>query len=91
VISGAIFPISVLPGILAAIASVSPLAYWMEIIRRSLLGGHAIRMFPALSDVDVLLRLVLTTTATLILAHLVLSWADRSARQKGLIDRESNW
>jgi ABC-2 type transport system permease protein len=91
VISGAIFPISVLPGILAAIASVSPLAYWMEIIRRSLLGGHAIRMFPALSDVDVLLRLVLTTTATLILAHLVLTWADRSARQKGLIDRESNW
>src|SRR6266851_338573 len=49
VVSGAIFPISVLPGILATIASVSPLVYWMELIRRSLLGSQAIRMFPALS------------------------------------------
>ena len=91
VISGAIFPIGVLPGILAAIASVSPLVYWMELIRRSLLGSHAIRMFPTLSDADVLLRLVVTTVATLILAHLVFSWADRRARRRGLIDMESNW
>src|SRR5205809_5108082 len=61
VISGAIFPISVLPGILAAIASLSPLVYWMELIRRSLLGSQAIRMFPALSDADALLRPLLTT------------------------------
>jgi len=91
VISGAIFPISVLPGILAAIASLSPLVYWMELIRRSLLGSQAIRMFPALSDADVLLRLLLTTVGTLILAHLVFSWADRDARRRGLIDMESNW
>jgi ABC-2 type transport system permease protein len=91
VVSGAIFPISVLPGILAAIASVSPLVYWMELIRRSLLGTQAIRMFPALSDADVLLRLLVTTVATLILAHLVFGWADRVARRKGLIDMESNW
>jgi ABC-2 type transport system permease protein len=91
VISGAIFPITVLPGALAAIGSLLPLAYWMEIIRRSLLGANAIRMFPALSDADVLLRLLVTTIATLLLAHLVFTWADRLARQKGLIDRESNW
>jgi len=91
VISGAIFPISVLPGVLATIASFSPLVYWMELIRRSLLGSHAIRMFPALSDADVLLRLLVTTAATLILAHLVFGWADRLARRKGLIDMESNW
>jgi ABC-2 type transport system permease protein len=91
VISGAIFPISVLPGILAAIAGISPLVYWMEIIRRSLLGANAIRMFPALSDADILLRLVMTTAVTVVLAHLVFTWADREARRKGLIDRESNW
>jgi ABC-2 type transport system permease protein len=91
VVSGAIFPISVLPGILATIASLSPLVYWMELIRRSLLGSQAIRMFPALSDADVLLRLFVTTAATLILAHLVFGWADRTARRKGLIDMESNW
>jgi ABC-2 type transport system permease protein len=91
VISGAIFPISVLPGILATVAALSPLVYWMELIRRSLLGSHGMRMFPALSEADVLLRLVIATVVTLIVAHLVFTWADRLARQRGLIDRESNW
>ena len=91
VISGAIFPISVLPGLLATIASLSPLVYWMELIRRSLLGAQAVRMFPALSDGEIILRLLVTTAATLILAHLVFTWADRSARRKGLIDMETNW
>jgi ABC-2 type transport system permease protein len=91
VISGAIFPISVLPGILATVAALSPLVYWMELIRRSLLGSHAMRMFPGLSDADVLLRLVIATVVTLVVAHVVFTWADRIARQQGLIDRESNW
>ena len=91
VISGAIFPIGVLPGILATIASFSPLVYWMELIRRSLLGPATIRMFPALSDGDVMLRLLVSTIGTLIVAHLVFTWADRLARRKGLIDMESNW
>jgi ABC-2 type transport system permease protein len=91
VVSGAIFPISVLPGILATVAALSPLVYWMELIRRTLLGAHATRMFPALSDADVLLRLVVATVVTLVLAHIVFTWADRVARQQGLIDRESNW
>jgi ABC-2 type transport system permease protein len=91
VVSGAIFPISVLPGILATVAALSPLVYWMELTRRSLLGSHALRMFSTLSDADVLLRLVIATIVTLMLAHLVFTWADRLARQRGLIDRESNW
>ena len=91
VISGAIFPITVLPGILATLAALSPLAYWMDVIRRSLLGSHAIRMFPGLSDGDVMLRLALTTIATLLIAQIVFRWAEHSARRKGLIDRESNW
>jgi ABC-2 type transport system permease protein len=91
VVSGAIFPISVLPGILATVAALSPLVYWMELIRRSLLGSHTIRMFATLSDGDVLLRLLVATAATLIIAHLVFTWADRLARQRGLIDMESNW
>jgi len=91
VVSGAIFPISVLPGILATVAALSPLVYWMELIRRTLLGSHATRMFSTLSDADVLLRLVVATVVTLVLAHIVFTWADRVARQQGLIDRESNW
>jgi ABC-2 type transport system permease protein len=91
IVSGAIFPISALPGPLAAIASLSPLVYWMEIIRRTLLNGEAIRMFPGLSDLEVLLRLVVAAAATVLLAHLVFRWADRNGRQKGLIDMETNF
>jgi ABC-2 type transport system permease protein len=90
VISGAIFPITILPALLATIASFIPLAYWMEIVRRSLLGAHAIRMF-ALSDTEILLRLLATTVLMVLLAFLVFGWAERSARARGLIDRESNW
>ncbi|HEY9289214.1 MAG TPA: ABC transporter permease [Candidatus Dormibacteraeota bacterium] len=90
-ISGAIFPITVLPTLLATIASLIPLAYWMEIVRRSLLGTHAIRMFPTVSDGEIVLRLLATTIATVLVSFLVFGWADRSARGRGLIDRESNW
>ena len=89
--SGAIFPIAVLPAPLAAAAAASPLVYWMELIRRSLLGSHALRMFPELADGTVLLRLSLTAAACLVLAAAAFRWADRNARRRGLIDQESNW
>jgi len=89
--SGAIFPIAVLPHPLAAAAALSPLVYWMELVRRSLLGGQALRMFPDLSDGTVLLRLLLTAAATVVLAAFAFGWADRNARRRGLIDQEANW
>jgi ABC-2 type transport system permease protein len=91
VLSGAIFPISVLPGPVAAVAAWSPLAYWMESVRRALLRDQALRMFPHLSDAAVLGRLGVTAALTIALAWLLYRWADRRARQSGLIDMESNW
>ena len=89
--SGAIFPITVLPHPLAVIASVSPLVYWMELIRRSLLGPHALQMFAGLSDGAILGRLVLTAAATVILTAFAFRWANQRARARGLIDMEINW
>ena len=91
IVSGAIFPIAVLPHPLAAAASASPLVYWMELVRRSLLGGHALRMFPDLGDGAVLLRLGVTAAGTLVLAAVAFRWADRHARRRGLIDQETSW
>jgi len=89
VISGAIFPISVLPGPLAAVAGLSPLAYWLELVRRALLGNATVRMYPALSDGAVLLRLGLSSAVAVFLAWLLFRWADRRARRKGYIDLET--
>jgi ABC-2 type transport system permease protein len=91
IISGAIFPIGILPGPLATIAALSPLAYWMELVRRSLLHAQAFQMFPGLSDVNVLVRLVAATVWTVAIATLVFRWADRRGRQKGYVDRDVNW
>ncbi len=91
VFSGAIFPISVLPGPLAFLASISPLAYWLELARRAILHGRVYEMFPSLSDGEVLARLLLATAGTVVLAYLVYSWADREARRKGFIDMDTGW
>jgi hypothetical protein len=48
-------------------------------------------MFPELGDGAVLLRLLLTTALTVVVGHLLFTWADRRARRLGLIDRASNW
>ena len=90
-LSGAIFPISVLPGPLAALASLNPLVYWLELVRRALLGQQALLMFPDLSAGEVLLRLLVSAAGMLLLAHLVFTWADRRARRLGLYDRDILW
>jgi ABC-2 type transport system permease protein len=90
-LSGAIFPIAVLPGPLAALAVLNPLVYWMELVRRALLGPNALLMFPTLSVPEVLLRLFVTAAGMLVLSHLVFSWADKRARRLGLYDREIMW
>jgi ABC-2 type transport system permease protein len=87
-LSGAIFPIAVLPGPLAALAAINPLTYWMELTRRALLGPRALLMFPGLNSSNVLLRLALCAAGTVLLAHLVFTWADRRARRRGYYDRE---
>jgi ABC-2 type transport system permease protein len=90
-LSGAIFPIAVLPGPLAVLASLNPLVYWMELVRRAMLGPNALLMFPELSIGQVLVRLLLTAAGMLLLSHLVFSWADNRARRLGLYDRDIMW
>lgn len=91
IVSGAIFPIAILPGPLAALAAWLPFASWLELVRRALLGARAPRMFPDLGDGAVMLRLLLTTAVTVVVGHLLFTWGDRRARRLGLVDRASNW
>jgi ABC-2 type transport system permease protein len=89
--SGAIFPISVLPGPLAFLASLSPLVYWLELTRRAILHGRVYEMFPNASDGDILARLALATAGTVVLGYLTYVWADRRARRQGYIDMDANF
>jgi ABC-2 type transport system permease protein len=89
--SGAIFPISVLPGPIAWLASLSPLPYWLELCRRAILHGRVYQMFPSLSDGEVLLRLLVATAGTVLLGYVVYHASDRQARRQGYLDMEANW
>ena len=90
--SGAVFPLDVLPSALRPIGLVLPITYWLEVIRRALMqGDQATSTFGAWTDEGLLALLAALTVATAIGAMTVFRVCERLARQRGLIDRTSNY
>jgi ABC-2 type transport system permease protein len=85
-ISGAIFPIDVLPSFVRPIAYAIPTTWWLEASRRGLLGHGSPGAMGELSDGVVMLVLVVTTAITIPLALAAFAWFMRRARQAGLLD-----
>lgn len=91
--SGAIFPLEVLPAFLRPLGYIMPISYWLELIRRSLVGGVAesFPTFAAISDVNLLLILI----GLSLLFGVVSVWAwkkfDWEARERGLLDQTNNY
>ena len=91
--SGAIFPLEVLPAWLRPIGYALPVTYWLELLRRALVGSTA-RSFPTLAGLDNWQILGILAGLTVVLAALsfsVFNWCDRRARERGLIDRVGNY
>jgi ABC-2 type transport system permease protein len=86
---GAIFPASILPSALRLLGWGIPLTWWLDAMRRGLLGPGAITSFPGLSDRQVLGWLAVLATAWITLASTAFALAERRARQTGVLDRES--
>ncbi len=91
--SGAIFPISVLPAWLQPVGFVLPISYWLELIRRALLGPLALQYstFPALSNVQLLGILIAMTAVWSVLSLWLFRVLEHSAREKGNIDLTTNY
>jgi len=85
-ISGAIFPIDVLPSFVHPIALASPTTWWLEASRRGLLDHGSPGMLGALSDGTVMLYLALSTAIAVPLALAAFAWFMRRARESGLLD-----
>jgi len=86
---GAIFPVTVLPAALRAVAQVIPVTWWLEAMRRGLLGHGALTSFPSLPDGRVLALLAVLTAVWVAAASTAFAFAERRARQTGVLDRES--
>ena len=88
-VCGAIFPVTVLPPILQALSAAIPLTWWLEAMRRGLLGPAVVRSLPHLADGQVLVGLGLLTVLWVAAALAVFTLAERRARQLGILDRET--
>ncbi len=91
--SGAIFPLDVLPAWLRPVGFAMPITYWLELMRRSLVGDVA-QAFPTLSgfsDLQLLGILVGLTLLFGVASGFVFRFCDLRARERGLIDRVTNY
>jgi len=91
--SGAIYPLEVLPIWLRPIGFAIPITYWLELMRRSLIGNVA-QAFPTLarfSNMQLLGLLAGLSFLFGVIAVFVFRYCDRLARERGLIDRTTNY
>jgi ABC-2 type transport system permease protein len=91
--SGAIFPLSVLPPALQPIGYGLPMTYWLELLRRSLLGPGA-AAFPTFASYTSTQLLAILTGLTIlygVVALMFFRWAENRAREKGLLDLETHY
>jgi ABC-2 type transport system permease protein len=91
--SGAIFPLEVLPTWLRPIGFAMPLTYWLELLRRAMVGQVA-ESFPTLiqlSDGQLFAILIGLTVVFGIAAIIVFRWGEHQARERGLIDMVTNY
>jgi ABC-2 type transport system permease protein len=91
--SGAIFPLSILPPAIRWIGYLMPITYWLELLRRSLVGTIA-DQFPTLtsvSDQQLLGILLLLTVLFSLIAIFSFRWCENLAREKGVIDTITNY
>ena len=91
--SGAIFPLEVLPPAVRWIGYVNPITYWLELIRRALVGevAEAFPTLQGLSNERILGILVGLMVIFGVIAIYVFRWAEHRAKERGLIDMVTNY
>lgn len=91
--SGAIFPLEVLPEWLRPIGYAMPLTYWLELMRRSLIGeiAEAFPTLAAFSNLQLLGILLGLTLVFSVVAFFAFRYCDHRARELGYIDMTTNY
>lgn len=91
--SGAIFPLDILPPFLRPFGFLMPITYWLELLRRLLVGNIA-ASFPtlqSLSNGELYLILVGLTALFAIISLIVFRVCENRAKEQGLIDTITNY
>ncbi|MFN2483348.1 MAG: ABC transporter permease [Candidatus Limnocylindria bacterium] len=88
-LSGAVFPIDVLPAFVQPISLSLPITWWLEAVRRALLGHGAPGQLATIADASVLWLLLATGVIYTVGSWLVFRRMEHRARDRGLIDQTS--
>jgi ABC-2 type transport system permease protein len=86
---GAVFPIDVLPKPLQLIGQALPLTYWLESLRRALLGRGVGEILASLSNEVLVFILAASTMVLAVISLAFYRWAEHTAKEKGLIDMQT--
>jgi len=91
VLSGVIYPITILPDWAQTISKLLPVTYWMEAVRRGLAPDMMVALpgstgLDGMSDLELILALLVSAVAFLFISMAIFKYADRTARRKGKID-----
>ena len=91
--SGAIFPLEILPTWLRPVGYAMPITYWLELIRRALVGqvAEAFPTLAALTDGELLAILAALTVVFGIASIFIFRRCDHIARERGMIDMTTNY
>ncbi len=88
-LSGVVFPVDVLPGPLQLLARGVPFTYWLEAMRRALLGEGASEVLGTLSDGQLLGVLAGAAFGLGAISFFVFRLAEQRAKERGLIDMDT--
>lgn len=88
-VSGVVFPLDVLPRALQWVGLGNPVTYWLEALRRAVLGDGGNEALRLLSTGTVVLILALSTAGLAVASLLFFRWAERIAHRRGLLDMQT--
>jgi len=91
--SGAIFPLEVLPAWIRPLGYIMPITYWLELLRRSLVGSIA-QSFPTFASLSDAQLLGILSGLTILFGGAALftfQWCERWAREHSRLDSTNNY
>lgn len=88
---GAIYPIDILPIWLQYLSKALPLTYWLELVRRSVLGKSLSSTLSGFSNFELIAIMAVTTLALALFSHYIYRSIEHIARKYGKIDQLTNY
>jgi ABC-2 type transport system permease protein len=88
---GAIYPIDVLPTWLQYLSKVLPLTYWLELLRRAVLGKSLSATLSHYTNWELMIIMLLTTLVLALFSHYIYRSFEKVARKYGKIDQLTNY